>query len=136
MTTIDRRDWNERIQTVTTPEGRATRMRSLEHLRQAALPFERLMAEEHWRVYQQMLQGAIELQTQNRDRLISNLLSDSCSSFEAMTLTKRMIAECDATIRAWNAAIDLPVQIRQNGEAAAAALEQETSRYASDADAK
>jgi len=136
VTQIDRKDWNERAQTFVSKEARQMRVRSLEHLRQAALPFERLMAEEHWRVYQQMLQGAIEEQTKNRDRLVANLLSDGCASFEAMTVTKRMIAECDATIRAWNAAIDLPMQIRHNGEAAAAALEEEVSRYGSDTDAQ
>lgn len=140
MTMIDRPDWQRRLQDkisyTESPESKRMRLRTLELANQAAVPAEKLMADEHWRVYQQMLQGAIEAQRRNRDVLLANLLSDRCASYEAMTTTKRLIAECDASIRAWQAAIELPLQLISNAEIAAAALEQETSRYASDADAK
>ncbi|MGE0289521.1 MAG: hypothetical protein AB7I42_26030 [Bradyrhizobium sp.] len=119
--TIERKDWMARQQTLATKPSHA-HLAGLERMRQAAVPAEKLMADDHWRVYQQMLQGAIEAQVANRDRLLLRLMSDGCNSYEDMVLVKRLIAECEATIHAWKAAIDLPVQLLASAEQAAQSL--------------
>lgn len=131
--TFDRKQWKDHTSAADVERFRA-RLPSLELLRQAAVPAERLMAEDHWRVYQQMLQGAIERMLEHRQRLVARLLSDACNSFEDMARTKRLVAECEATIRAWTTAIDLPKQLLAGAESAARLIEEETTRYAGIAD--
>lgn len=126
---MDRRDWIEAARERQQPRRVAGDTHGLERLRQAAVPAEKLMADEHWRLYQQMLQGAIEAQAKNRDRLLLQLMSDVCNSYEDMTRVKRLIAECEAMIRAWQTAIDLPKQLLESAERAAAALAAATERF-------
>jgi hypothetical protein len=128
--TIDRKDWIEIAKFKQQSNvGQRVQAAGLERLRQAAVPAERLMAEEHWRIYQQMLQAAVEQQTMNRDRLLAQLMSDRCNSYEDMTRVKRMIAECEAMILAWTTAIDLPKQLIESAERAAEALAKTTEAY-------
>lgn len=133
MSAIDRVDWT-RLQEIREKERRPQEARALAAnlnvLRQAAVSAERLMDDEHWRVYQQMLQSSVEQMRLYRARLVDTLLADGCDSLTAMTRTKRLIAECDASIRMAEAAIALPRQIQHNGAQAAELLEKEVSRYA------
>jgi len=126
---MDLKDWRKQQEEKRAFVRSAPNVSGLERLRQAAVPAEKLMADEHWRLYQQMLQGAIEAQVKNRDRLLLQLMSDVCNSYEDMTRVKRLIAECEAMIRAWQTAIDLPKQLLESAERAAAALAAATERF-------
>jgi hypothetical protein len=128
--TIDRKDWNVRQAQALGSAARNANLRALERLRQAAVPAEKLMGDDHWRIYQQMLQDAVNRQIENRDRLVLQLMSDTCNSYEDMVRVKRMIAECEATIRAWQTAIDLPKQLLNGAAEAQQALNDVTDSFA------
>lgn len=135
--TIDRKDWVKHLAEQQHP--RAAMMRDTHNLhlmKQAAVPAEVLMADQHWAVYQQMLQGQVEALIANRDRLVATLMSDACSSYEDMTRVKRLIAECEATIRAFAAAIALPKQLLEGAEKATAELAAITGKYEQDDEPK
>lgn len=123
--TFDRRDWLARQ----SKEPATPRASGLQQLAQAAVPAATLMADQHWAIYQQMLQAVVNRTIANRDRLLAQLMSDACNSYEDMVRTKRLIAECEATIRAWVTAIELPKQLLDSAEAAREKLDTEAARY-------
>lgn len=104
---------------------------ALETLRQAAVPAATLMADPSWSLYQQMLQASIERTERNRDRFIARLNSADCASAEEMFRLKQLIAECNAMVTAWTAAIALPKQLIENARMAEESISKVVEPYES-----
>ena len=96
---------------------------ALEWLAQAAVSAEQLMADPHWKVYQQYLAAAVGNTEQNADALRRKLASPLVVDHSEILITKIALAESEAMIRAWNVAISMPKEIMEKGEEAKSVLE-------------
>ena len=87
--------------------------------RQAAVEQSKLMEDQHWRVYQQMLQAALETVQATRAGLLERLGGPAPMGPEQLYALRREIAHCEGAAEAFTAAISLPRQLSESAEAAA-----------------
>lgn len=114
--TYDRKQWRDSLPTA-----------SADHLRggfalppQAAVQAEHLMADPHWGVYQQMLQGAAEALEASRAALVKRLWAPADAVTTAALQCE--IARISGAIDAFTSAITLPRQLLESHEKAAEGL--------------
>ena len=89
----------------------------LDLLTQAQISSEKVTGDPDWDRYLSYLQAAVERTRMHRERY-SDVLSDpKVTDQAAMMAAKIGLLECDAQIKAWDAAISLPVFIKvKHGE--------------------
>lgn len=106
------------------PPAQARLGPSAEYIRQiaqAAVPAHAVMGDPNWRVYQQMLQGAIEQLRTVVDSDARRLYSPECAAEEERRLKNRINRHV-GMIEAFEAAIALPKQLVESAESAQAEL--------------
>ena len=103
--------------------------RHLTLVAQSAVPAQLLMADQHWSIYQQQIQSAIDAMDDNIERLKTKLCSPSLVNVDEIALTKNALLEACATSQAWRVALALPKQIIDNAELASEALAKVTEKY-------
>jgi len=96
---------------------------------QSAVPAQLLMADQHWAIYQQQLQAAIDAMELNIERLRNKFCSPSLVNADEIVLTKNALLEACATAQAWRVALALPRQIIETAERASEALAKVTEKY-------
>lgn len=88
---------------------------------QAAVLEEQLMADPHWRVYQQLLQGAVERMKVSRLTLLTRLAQPMDAVQTASIQCE--VARHDGSIMAMESAISLPRQLAESAAKASESLE-------------
>jgi len=98
--------------------------RSMRFLEQAEVSQEALMADPHWRHYQQMVQGAIEQTKTHLETLKRSLEHPDLTEESEIQRVRNQLFICRARIEAWEVAISLPKSIIENAEQARERLKQ------------
>lgn len=96
-------------------ERRAEFAQKMRQLSQAEVSHEALMADPHWRVYQQLLQGAIEQTKKDHAELLQLLDEPELTDENEIRRIRNLMFMCKARITAWEVAISLPKQVQEHG---------------------
>jgi len=122
---MSRDRWSfEKTRELVIESARDPRVLQQAHLRaieQAAVPAHAVMGDPNWRVYQQMLQGALERLRAVVEHDTRRLWSPECPATEERVLKIRINRHV-GMIEAFEAAIALPKQLLESAEAAQAEL--------------
>ena len=97
--------------------------RHLRALRQAAVAAESLTGDESWDIFLSYLQSAVNETGKQLATLQNRLMAPTTVNHEEILTLKIGIAECQARISAWSAAIKLPNDIKEKGRNAKALME-------------
>ncbi len=90
---------------------------------QAEVAAEHLTGTKEWDVFLQYIQASIEAMGKKRDGFMSKLQDPRLTNGDELMAAKIGYHETDAMIRAWNAVIELPADIKRAGENARSILE-------------
>ena len=98
-------------------------LRNLRLLEQAEVQSACLTGDPVWDVFLQYIQAAVSATRTQRDAAIARIVSSTTVNHDEMLLQKLIIVECEARIRAWNAVLALPADLKRNGESARSLIE-------------
>lgn len=108
----------------------ATAKTFIEKAHQAEVAADALMGDPHWRVYQQLLAGAMEKLRETQARLRDQISSVAMVSHDEIMRTKLLLAETTGILAGIESALNLPRQIRDDYAKAQKTIEELTGNDA------
>ena len=120
--TFDREDWAKgyKARLQERMNGKRT---ELEHFMQAEVQAERLTGDPDWDIFLQLVQAGIERMQKLANELRRQLADPGTVNQDELMRLKISLADAEGHVRAWEATIQLPKDIKQSGEQAKTLLE-------------